>query len=99
MRRLDQAIEVLRRHRHELEAMGVRHASVFGSVARNEATATSDLDLVVELDPSMPIGLWGYVGIVQYLQDVFGPHTDVADKDALRPAVLRRVLAESVDAF
>ncbi len=97
--RLDTALSTLRQHRANLEAMGVLHAAVFGSVARQEETAASDLDVVVELDPSKPIGVWGYVGIVDYIQDVFGPNTDVADKEALKPRILERVQAEAVNAF
>ncbi|MBX2894256.1 MAG: nucleotidyltransferase domain-containing protein [Cyclobacteriaceae bacterium] len=35
----------------------VKRAYVFGSVARNEATSDSDLDILVELDHSFPIGM------------------------------------------
>ena len=37
-------------HRHELRKMGVVSLAVFGSVARNESTQQSDIDLLVELD-------------------------------------------------
>jgi predicted nucleotidyltransferase len=35
----------------EVRAAGVRHAAVFGSVARGDAVANSDIDILVELDP------------------------------------------------
>ena len=39
------------------ETQPVLKAFLFGSHARNEATETSDIDLLVELDYSQPIGL------------------------------------------
>jgi predicted nucleotidyltransferase len=35
----------------------VKKAYLFGSVARNEATQESDIDILVELDHSKPIGM------------------------------------------
>ena len=35
----------------------VKRAYIFGSVARNEATSDSDLDILVELDHTLPIGM------------------------------------------
>jgi predicted nucleotidyltransferase len=43
-----EAIAILVRHRDALRVCGVRHAALFGSVARGEARADSDLDIMVE---------------------------------------------------
>ena len=43
-------MRILREHRAELDAMGVRSLSIFGSVARDEAGPESDVDLLVEFD-------------------------------------------------
>jgi predicted nucleotidyltransferase len=52
----DEVIRVLREHRGELrEQFGVKSLALFGSVARDEATGTSDVDLLVEFE--RPIGL------------------------------------------
>ena len=53
----DQVLQTLRALEPELRAAGVRHVSIFGSVARGEDTAGSDVDLAVDLAPgSAPIG-------------------------------------------
>ena len=44
-------LKTLRALEPELRAAGVRHISVFGSVARGEDTATSDVDLALDLAP------------------------------------------------
>jgi hypothetical protein len=53
----NQVLQTLRSLEPELRAVGVRHVSVFGSVARGEDTASSDVDLAVDLTPgSAPTG-------------------------------------------
>ena len=47
-----EAIAILVQHRDDLRARGVRHAALFGSVARGEASQASDLDILIELDPA-----------------------------------------------
>jgi hypothetical protein len=41
----------------------VRHAALFGSVARDEARADSDLDILIELDPALKIDAFEYAGL------------------------------------
>ena len=45
----EHVIATLRAHEAELHRAGIRHLSLFGSVARGDATVDSDVDLVVEL--------------------------------------------------
>ncbi|MGZ8403987.1 MAG: nucleotidyltransferase family protein, partial [Rhodoplanes sp.] len=46
------AIEILQQNQDALRARGIRHAALFGSVARGEARSTSDVDVLIELDPA-----------------------------------------------
>jgi predicted nucleotidyltransferase len=43
-------LHTLREHEAELRALGVRHASIFGSVARGDMHEDSDVDVLVDLD-------------------------------------------------
>ncbi len=62
-------IAKLREHEDELRAAGAEHLSVFGSVARGEATPESDLDILVKLsDPIMKSGL-DYFSAIANLED------------------------------
>ena len=47
----EEIIATLRAHQAELHRRGVRHAALFGSLARGEAKRTSDIDILIELDP------------------------------------------------
>jgi predicted nucleotidyltransferase len=93
------AIEILREHREGLQGRGVRHAALFGSLARGEADAKSDIDVLIELDPAAEIDLFGYVGLKQYIAGLFDGQVDVVDKEALKPSLRQPVAAEAVYAF
>ena len=73
---------------------GARRVRVFGSVARGDAQASSDLDLLVEASPNTTP--WFPGGLVSDLQELLGRHVDVVTEDALHPAMRDRVLREAV---
>lgn len=79
----EQVIATLCVHETELRRRGVMHAALFGSVARNEAMPTSDIDIMIALEPEAPVGLFEYVDITQYLADLFPNHVDVANRGRL----------------
>ncbi len=102
-----EAINLLQSRRTRLEALGVIHAYLFGSVARDAATAESDIDLMVDLDegPSGRKPLFSALdlgGIRYELAQIFGRPVDVVvRRDALMPGRRLRAVAESqlVDVF
>lgn len=66
---------------------GVRDVSVFGSVARGDATPDSDYDLLVGLDPGRTLlDLAAFQGEAQ---EILGSAVDVATRDMLKGHVLR----------
>jgi len=91
-------LRALRDHEHELATRyAVRSLAVFGSVARNQADAASDVDLLVEF--SRPIGLLHLSGTALYLERVLGRKVDLVLRRALLPELGEAILAEAVDAF
>ena len=95
----EEIIATLRAHRAELRRRGVRHAALFGSLARGESKRTSDIDILIELDPQAPVGLFEYVGITQYLADLFPMRVDVANRSSLKPLVRPSVERDALYAF
>ena len=96
---LDDALTILRAHECELKARGVKHAAIFGSLARGQARPDSDVDVLVELDRESKLGLFAYAGIVEDIGDLFARRADVANAHALRPSMSRSILSDAVYAF
>lgn len=92
-------IATLRAHESELRRRGVRHAALFGSLARGMTTAASDIDVMIEIDPAAPVDLFAYAGIKTYIADLFAGPVDVVDRDALKPYLRRPVIADAIYAF
>ncbi len=94
-----QVIETLRSHQAELRRRGVRHAALFGSLARGEPRPDSDIDILIELDPGAPIGLFGYADLKLYIADLFPKPVDVVNREALKPWVRPPAEADAIYAF
>jgi len=73
---------------------GVVRASVFGSVARGEATSASDVDFLVEFEEGR--SLLDLSGLRLDLADLLGRDVDVATMNSLHPLLRDRILAELV---
>src|SRR5437763_10798074 len=83
----EEIIATLRTHQTELHRRGIRHAALFGSIARGEGKRTSDIDILIELDPQAAVGPFEYVGITRYLADLFPIRVDVTNRSSLKPLV------------
>jgi predicted nucleotidyltransferase len=94
-----EAIAILVANREALRARGVRHAALFGSVARGEAHSDSDLDILIELEPGAKLGVFEYVGIRQFIGELFNGSVDVVDRAALKPHVRPSAENDAVYAF
>ena len=92
----DEILRTLVSHRRELEKRGIRSLSVFGSVARGETGANSDVDVLVELSPEAHVGLFGLVDLKEFLEATLGRPVDVVTPDGLRIWMRERVLGEAV---
>jgi predicted nucleotidyltransferase len=92
-------IAKLREHEPELKAAGITRLSLFGSVARGDATPESDVDLVAEFDPAKQFSLLDMVGLENRLADIVGVHVDLAPARSLKARIRERVTREAVLAF
>ena len=92
-------IAQLQEHQAELRRQGVLHAALFGSVARGDAGAGSDVDILIDLDPQARLGVFDYVGLKAYIGTLFDGPVDVVNREALKPYVKPAALADAVYAF
>jgi uncharacterized protein len=81
----ERVIALLRAHEEELRSAGIRQLSLFGSVARDEALAGSDVDLVVELDPEGHVGLFALGALERRLTELVGRPVDLLPEPIERP--------------
>ena len=61
-------------------------AWIFGSYARGEEDAQSDVDLLIQFDHSTPIGLFTYARMPRELEERLGRKVDLVEEGTLRPA-------------
>jgi len=73
---------------------GAYNVRVFGSVARGEADAKSDIDLLVDLEPGR--SLFDLGGLLMDLQNLLGHEVDVVTERGLRERIRERVLKEAI---
>ncbi len=91
----DVVLRILKQKNAELaQQFGVKSLLLFGSVARNEATTTSDVDLLVEF--SRPVGSFGLFALQDYLEDLLGCPVDLGTPNSLKPAIRERVIGEAI---
>jgi predicted nucleotidyltransferase len=82
-----------------LKAQGVAHAALFGSRARGDNRPDSDIDIMVEITPDARMDLFQYVGIIQYIEDLFPVRVEVANRDGLKPLARPNIERDAVYAF
>ena len=89
--------EVLRRlaaQRSKVSAFKVKSLAVFGSVARGEARADSDVDILVEFQG--PATFDGYMKLKTFLEDVLNQRVDLLTRRGLRPELAPAIEREAV---
>ena len=92
---LERFKKILYEHREELEKeYSVSNIGLFGSYVREDHTAGSDLDILVEF--SQPISLLRFVNLKRRLSQLLDVDVDLVMKKALKPRIGERILSEVV---
>ena len=92
----DEVLSILKREAHDLkDRFGVTNVGLFGSVVRDEAKDSSDLDLLIELDPES-ITYKKYLDLEVYLQSLFPRKIEIVTMDGVSPYILLYISREVV---
>jgi len=88
-------LQTLKQKNAELiNKFGVKSLQLFGSVARDDATSTSDVDLLVEFN--RPVGYFGLFALQDYLEKLLGCPVDLGTPDSLKPYIKERIMGDLI---
>lgn len=92
---LDQVKETIEKSMSFLKnSYNVKDIGIFGSVARDENTQVSDIDILVEF--SEPIGFFKFIELEDYLSKILNKKVDLVTKKALKPAIKKEILQDTI---
>jgi predicted nucleotidyltransferase len=95
MREVESIKRVLLQHKAELnEKFKVKTIGVFGSYIRGEQKRSSDVDVLVEFE--VPVGLFEFMKLENYLSDLLGVKVDLVSKKTLKPHIGEHILQEVI---
>lgn len=89
----DEILRVIGQNQEALRRYGVRRLGLFGSFARNQSSASSDLDILVELEKKT---FDAYMGVKSFLEELFSRRVDLVLSDSLKPSLRQRVTQEVI---
>jgi uncharacterized protein len=92
----DDLLDILQKHKKDLQEFGVKSLALFGSVVRDEARTDSDVDILVEF--ARPVGLLAFLRLKNYLEEILGKPVDLVTSKALRPQWRERIIREAIHA-
>jgi predicted nucleotidyltransferase len=93
-----EVIAKLKRHEAELKRLGVEHLYMFGSTARGETRADSDVDLFFD-HPEGSLGLFELMDVKATAARILGRKTDIMTRRSLHPVLRERIEASALQVF
>ena len=93
-----QALQIIAANKEKLKDFSVKSLAIFGSVARDEATDSSDIDILVEFVDGAHVGLFQFFELQDFLEDVLACRVDLATRKAIRKEMKDQIIREAIDA-
>lgn len=76
-----------------IDEYGIRKIAVFGSYAKGEENANSDIDIIVDM--TKQFGIFKFIGLKQSLEEKIGKSIDLVESQCLEPLIKDSILAEA----
>ena len=86
-----EVIARLQQQQARLRALGVAQIGLFGSFVRDEATASSDVDVLVDFEPGRKT-FNGFFEVVDFLEELLGREVEVLTRPGLSPYIGPHIL-------
>jgi uncharacterized protein len=93
-----EAIARLKEHESELKQLGIDHLFLFGSTARGDARADSDVDLFFD-HPTGSIGLYELIDLQETASRILGRKADIMTRRSLHRVLRDRIEASALQVF
>lgn len=93
MNRKETVLRELERNKDILSKIGVSKIGLFGSVVREEDSAKSDIDILVDFEPSAQ-KFHNFNDLCDVLDEAFGDHYDLVTMSGLSPYIGKKILDE-----
>ena len=95
MKTKEEVLRILQQEKPELvRRYGVKRLALFGSYARDDQHDDSDVDILVEVDPS--IGL-GFVELAERIEGALGVRAEVVSRRAIKPRYWEVIQEDLID--
>ena len=95
----ENVVSCLKRERAGLLASGLTGVSLFGSMARNEASARSDIDLAVTLNPAAKVDLFELAALSDQVSRLLGRKVDIVVEPTRNPRLQAEIDRDRVRVF
>jgi len=92
--RMDSIQEIKEKITPILQQYGITKAAIFGSLAKGEATTSSDVDILVEIKGDM--SLLDFIGIKIEIEEALKMKVDLVEYNTIKPIIKERILAQQV---
>lgn len=89
----EEILALLLKHRAEIQNYGIKQLGLFGSFARNQQKASSDVDVLVEFEPGKK-NYDNFIALATLLEELFGRKVELLTKESLSPHLGPHILKE-----
>lgn len=86
-------VRIINENLDALRSFGVRRCGLFGSFQRDEVTAESDIDLLVEFEPDQKTFL-NFVNLSFFFEELLGRKVELVTRESLSPYAGPEILSE-----
>ncbi len=92
MTRKDYILSEIKRQKRELQILGIVRIGLFGSYAREQQSAKSDIDILIEFEPEKE-NFDNYMSVYDILENMFrSEKVEIVTKNGLSPYIGPQIL-------
>ncbi len=96
MTRKDYILSEIKRQKRELQILGIVRIGLFGSYAREQQSAKSDIDILIEFEPEKE-NFDNYMSVYDILENLFkNDKIEIVTKNGLSPYIGPKILKEVI---